>query len=72
MEAMCGYAEACFAANDSLRLDYETDAMVAAAASDPVQCVTVADLLWSEIDDETHYRRASEIDRTIRAKDLSD
>ena len=72
MEAMCGYAEACFAANDSLRLDYETDAMVAAAASVPVQCVTVADLLWSEIDDETHYRRASEIDRTIRAKDLSD
>ncbi len=39
-------------------MDYETDCLVAAARLMPVSCVVVEDLLWCEIDDETHLDRA--------------
>jgi 2-aminoethylphosphonate-pyruvate transaminase len=65
---MCDYAGAHFASGD-LHLDYETDALVAAAQTLPVHCLTVDDLLWSEIDDERHYRRALEIERLILARE---
>lgn len=42
----------------SLRFDYETDALVAAAAEGhPIACLRVPDLLWGEIDDPAHLRR---------------
>ena len=69
-EAICAFADESFARNDSLHLDYETDAMVAAGRSVPVHCVTVDGLLWSEIDDAAHYQRAIEIDKLIRTKDV--
>ena len=42
----------------SLRYDYETDCLVAAAARRPIRCPLVADLAWSEIDDPAHLERA--------------
>ncbi|NEP56472.1 MAG: phosphocholine cytidylyltransferase family protein [Symploca sp. SIO2G7] len=44
----------------SLKVDYETDALVAAAQSYPVYYKVVADLLWAEIDDRDHLLRAKE------------
>ena len=70
-EAMCAYAGEYFKENNSLHLDYETDAMVAAGRSVPIHCVTVDDLLWSEIDDAAHYQRAIEIDRLIQGQRCS-
>lgn len=69
LEAMCAYAGKHFGEADSLHLDYETDAMVAAAQAIPIYCLTVDDLLWSEIDDANHYQRAIEIERLIRARE---
>lgn len=43
----------------TLQVDYETDCLVGVAAQVPIKCEVVGDLLWSEIDDEAHYRRAS-------------
>lgn len=45
----------------SLDFDYETGCLVAAARSLPVYCPLVDDLLWAEIDDEDHLRRAQEL-----------
>ncbi len=45
---------------ESLRYDYETDCLVAAAALRPIACPVIADLAWSEIDDPGHLRRARE------------
>lgn len=45
---------------DSLKVDYETDALVDAAQSYPVYYTVVEDLLWSEIDDRQHLLRAKE------------
>jgi 2-aminoethylphosphonate-pyruvate transaminase len=42
----------------SLRMDYETDALVAAARAMPIHCHVVDDLCWCEIDDESHLQRA--------------
>ena len=67
--AMCAWAETRFVG--SLRVDYETDALVAMAADWPVFCHCVEDLLWSEIDDENHLRRARALSRDIMARDLS-
>lgn len=67
--AMCAFADNYFSEKNSLHLDYETDAMVIAGRSVPVHCLTIDDLLWSEIDDAVHYERAIGIDRLIRAKD---
>lgn len=44
----------------SLRFDYETDCLVAAAALRPIACPVICDLAWSEIDDPDHLRRARE------------
>jgi len=45
----------------SLMFDYETDCLVAAARERPIACPVVADLLWGEIDDPAHLRRAREL-----------
>lgn len=52
-------AERAFA--DSLHYDYETDCLVAAAKQRRIACPVVPDLVWSEIDDASHLRRARDI-----------
>lgn len=42
----------------SLRYDYETDCLVAAARTWDIVCPVVADLVWAEIDDPAHLARA--------------
>jgi 2-aminoethylphosphonate-pyruvate transaminase len=43
----------------SRHMNYETDGLVAAAAQDVlISCPVVKDLVWCEIDDETHLARA--------------
>ncbi|MCC7328775.1 MAG: phosphocholine cytidylyltransferase family protein [Gammaproteobacteria bacterium] len=42
----------------SLRFDYETGCLVAAARERPIACLRVDDLLWGEIDDPAQLRRA--------------
>jgi len=42
-------------------MDYETDCLVAAAGVVPVSCHVVEDLIWCEIDDESHLARAREL-----------
>jgi len=60
----------------SLNFDYETDCLVAAASEREVFCALVPDLVWSEIDDPDHLRRARdqiypEIHRrTVRGESL--
>lgn len=44
----------------SLRYDYETDCLVAAGRVRSIHCPIVQDLIWSEIDDPDHLRRARE------------
>lgn len=44
----------------SLKVDYETDALVAASKDYPVYYTVVPDLCWSEIDDENHLLRAKQ------------
>lgn len=39
-------------------LNYEVDGLVPELHDVPVECVLVEDLVWCEIDDETHYTRA--------------
>ena len=39
-------------------MDYETECLVAASRDVPVSCPVVEDLMWCEIDDETHLTRA--------------
>ncbi len=43
---------------DSLYYDYETDCLVAAATERCIACLLVADLVWAEIDDPAHLKRA--------------
>lgn len=45
----------------SLRFDYETDCLVGAARERAIACPVIPDLLWGEIDDPTHLRRAREL-----------
>lgn len=49
-------AEQAFAG--SLHFDYETDCLVAAGTERRIACPLVPDLVWSEIDDPAHLRRA--------------
>ena len=42
----------------SLAFDYETDCLVAAGREHAIVCPVVPDLLWGEIDDPSHLRRA--------------
>lgn len=44
----------------TLAFDYETGCLVAAARERPIACALVSDLLWGEIDDPGHLRRARE------------
>ena len=39
-------------------MDYETDGLVSAARDVAISCPVVEDLMWCEIDDETHLARA--------------
>ncbi|HEX2829946.1 MAG TPA: phosphocholine cytidylyltransferase family protein [Burkholderiales bacterium] len=57
LDAMCAHAEGVF--RESKHLEYE-QALVAAAREVRVDCPVVADLAWTEIDDETHLKRAIE------------
>ncbi len=66
---ICAWAETRF--TGSLRVDYETDALVAVAADSPVFCHRVDDLLWAEIDDEHHLRRAQALHHDIMARNLA-
>jgi choline kinase len=43
---------------ESLHYDYETDCLVGAGAERTIACPLVADLVWSEIDDPGHLKRA--------------
>ena len=58
-ERMLAIADEAFARD--LRFDYETDCLVAAAASRPIPCPLLADLVWGEIDYEQHLERAFRI-----------
>jgi 2-aminoethylphosphonate-pyruvate transaminase len=44
----------------SLRYDYETGCLVAVASQQAIACPIVPDLVWCEIDDAEHLRRARE------------
>lgn len=44
----------------SLRYDYESDCLVAAAREQAIPCPVVPDLVWGEIDDPAHLRRVRE------------
>lgn len=57
-ERMISYASSKF--ETSFKVDYETDALVCVAQSYPVYYTAIADLLWAEIDDSHHLRRAKE------------
>jgi len=68
LEAMVADAERRFARTHQVA--YETDCLVAAAKTIPIDCALVPDLLWSEIDDEAHLQRASKtIYPAIRARE---
>jgi len=56
--AMQAIAARAFAS--SLRYDYETDCLVAAARERAIPCPVVPDLVWGEIDDPAHLRRVRE------------
>lgn len=55
-DVMCRISAQAF--ESSLRVDYETDCLVAAARECAIACPVVADLAWAEIDDSTHLARA--------------
>ncbi|MEQ9358102.1 phosphocholine cytidylyltransferase family protein [Coleofasciculus chthonoplastes] len=55
-ERMLGLASLRFKVD--LMMDYETDALIAAAKSYPVYYTVISDLLWAEIDDQSHLVRA--------------
>ena len=57
-ERMSTIAESAF--ETSLNFDYETDCLVAAGRAMPISCLLVSDLLWAEIDDPRHLKRAQE------------
>ncbi len=52
---MCAIAGRAFAT--TLRVDYETDCLVAAGRERAIACPVVADLVWGEIDDPSHLAR---------------
>ena len=67
-DVMCELAADRF--RETLRVDYETDALVVAADRHPLPCLLVEGLLWAEIDDARHLRRATaEVYPRIRAQD---
>ncbi len=58
-QAMLSAAEPLF--HETLKVDYETDALVAAARTRAIPCHIVHDLVWAEIDDERALERARRI-----------
>lgn len=52
---MCEIAGRAFAT--TLRFDYETDCLVAAARKRAIVCPVMSDLVWGEIDDPSHLAR---------------
>jgi choline kinase len=51
-------------------LDYEMEGLVSAARDVPISCPVVEDLVWCEIDDETHLARArNEIYPVVQERD---
>lgn len=56
-----GYSRLCIEAerlfSESLKVEYET-ALVASSRKKPIACHLVPDLVWGEIDDESHLQRA--------------
>lgn len=57
-QVLCRRAEQMF--TESLHVEYEK-ALVAAAAVTSIYCRKVEDLVWAEIDDESHLTRAREL-----------
>lgn len=55
---MIAFAQTRF--STTLKVDYETDCLVGLAAAASIHCSLVDDLLWAEIDDLAHLKRASE------------
>jgi len=53
---------------DDRRIDYETDALVAAARTHALHWVLVEDLLWAEIDDASHLERAQALYPRLRGR----
>ncbi|NEP35220.1 MAG: phosphocholine cytidylyltransferase family protein, partial [Moorea sp. SIO3B2] len=53
-------AQATVGFKTSLKLNYETDGLIAAAKSYPVYYTVISDLLWAEIDDRYQLARATE------------
>lgn len=45
---------------EARRYDYETDGLVASTAHHDIACVGVPDLIWAEIDDAAHLKRAQD------------
>jgi len=57
--------------NRTRHLDYETDWLVSAAMNAPISCPVVEQLVWCEIDDDTHlYRAKNEIYPSLQLKGL--
>jgi hypothetical protein len=51
-------------------VDYETDGLVSASCDVPIACPVAEDLMWCEIDDETHLARArNEIYPVVQQED---
>jgi choline kinase len=68
LQAMCDHAQQVF--QQTLHIEYE-QALVAAGKIQPVFCLKIDDLAWSEIDDENHLVRAREkVFPAILANDL--
>ena len=58
--------------NNTLHVAYETDCLVEASKTHRIYYELVDDLIWSEIDDEHHYKRAKgTIYPKIQEKDYS-
>lgn len=55
-EKMINYGQLKF--NESIKFDYETDALVDVAQSYPVYYTLIPNLFWAEIDDSNHLSRA--------------
>ena len=56
---MLHYAKEKF--EDSFYYNYETDALVASAKEIDIDCLLVENLLWAEIDDDIHLKRAKDL-----------
>jgi 2-aminoethylphosphonate-pyruvate transaminase len=58
LQALRTYAEQ--QGKPAQQMHYETDGLVGIAGQVPIHCPKVNDLIWTEIDDEDHLRRAQQ------------